>query len=300
MVGRALVAGLRRHGYDNLLLADRAEVDLTNQAAVDAYFAQHQPRHVLIAAAKVGGIMANINAPGEFIADNLKIQTNIIDAAMRAKVDRLLFMSSSCVYPRGCRQPMREDDLWSGPLEPTNAPYATAKLAGMAMCEAYNKQYGTHYFSVLPANLYGYNDNFHPENAHVLAAILRKTIEAKAQRAATITLWGSGTPKREFMFVDDLAEASIFLLRRNEVPPVINVGSGDEVTIAALAELVAKAVGYEGEHIYDRDKPDGVARKLLDNSRLSAMGWRRSTNLADGIGKTVAWYRQQSATANVS
>jgi GDP-L-fucose synthase len=293
LVGSAITRELERQGYRNLLVQSRAEVDLTDKAAVLAFFERERPVHVFLAAAKVGGIVANDTYPADFIRENLEIQTNIIDAAYRTGVKRLLFLGSSCIYPKLCPQPIKEEYLLTGPLEPTNRAYALAKIAGIEMCWAYNRQYGTQFLAAMPTNLYGPNDNFDLKNSHVLPALIRKAAEAKATGQKSLTVWGSGTPRRELLYSDDLAQACIFLmtlpdsefkrLMNSEEPPLINIGTGEDLTIRELAELVSKVVGFEGELVFDPTRPDGTPRKLMDVSRINALGWQAQTKLEDGI-----------------
>ena len=295
LVGSAVVRRLRAAGEDDLLLRDRSELDLTNRAAVESFFGEARPRWVFLAAAKVGGILANATHPGDFIRENLAIQLNVIDAARRHGVEKLLFLGSSCIYPREAPQPMREEHLLTGPLEPTNEPYAIAKIAGIRMCQAYWKQYGCRFISVMPTNLYGPNDNFDLETSHVLPALIRKCHEAKLEGAEAVEVWGTGRPRREFLHVDDLADACLFLMREYESPEVLNVGVGEDISIADLARLVADEVGYEGAIRFDTSKPDGTPRKLLDVSRLSELGWTARIGLAEGIRSTYAWFREACA-----
>ncbi|MGC4078262.1 MAG: GDP-L-fucose synthase [Rubrivivax sp.] len=300
LVGSAIVRRLEAAGHRRLLLRTHAELDLTDTAATRAFFAAERPRHVFLAAAKVGGIVANNNFPADFIRENLAIQTSVIDAAWRAGVERLLFLGSSCIYPKLAPQPMPESCLLTGPLEPTNRAYALAKIAGIEMCWSYNRQHGTRYLAAMPTNLYGAGDNYHPTNSHVIPALLRKFHEAKTRGEPSVTVWGSGTPRREFLCSDDMADACVFLMNLPDAPfdallgsdeaktgrfepPLVNVGVGEDVTIAELAELVRRTVGYEGAIVYDRSKPDGTPRKLMDVSRLAAAGWRARTTLADGL-----------------
>ncbi|MFZ5571261.1 MAG: GDP-L-fucose synthase family protein [Thermodesulfobacteriota bacterium] len=299
LVGSALHRALAGRGYTDLLVRDSAELDLTRQAEVDAFFAREKPEYVFLAAAKVGGILANNNYPAEFIYINLMIQTNVIHAAWKAGVTRLLFLGSSCIYPRECPQPMREEYLLTGSLEQTNEPYAVAKIAGIKMCQSYNRQYGTRYLSVMPTNLFGPFDNFHPENSHVLPALIRRFHEAREQQKTVVEIWGTGTPRREFLFVDDLAEGCVFLMNLDDETytrlvhaspaPLVNIGVGMDLTIRELAEMIRGIAGFAGEIRYDRSKPDGTPRKLLDVSRMNAMGWTAGTPLRDGIGRTYAW-----------
>ena len=287
MVGSALVRRLRAGGYDNLLLRTRAELDLLDQAAVRAFMAAERPDYVFIAAAKVGGIQANDTWRADFLYENLAIETNLIRSAHEAGVERLMFLASSCIYPRDCPQPIREEYLLTGPLERTNEPYAIAKIAGLKLCEAFNAQYGRRYVSVMPTNLYGPNDNYDLANSHVLPALIRKAHEARERGDDEIVVWGSGTPRREFLYVDDLADACVFLMERGDEgdaeASLLNVGTGVDLTIAELAAMMMDVVGFRGRVVYDPSKPDGTPRKLLDVSRLGALGWRAKTSLRDGI-----------------
>lgn len=289
LVGSAITRLLKQQGYTNLILPDRSSLDLINQQAVQQFFMAERPEYVFLAAARVGGIYANNTYRGEFIYSNLIIQTNVIESARIAQVKRLMFLGSSCIYPRHCSQPMKEEYLLSGPLERTNEPYAIAKIAGIKMCEAYNTQYGTDFISVMPTNLYGPNDNFDLENAHVLPALLRKFHEAKISNAKQVVVWGSGAPKREFMYVDDLASACIFLMNRMRDRNIINIGTNEEVSIAELAETICSLVGFKGKIVFDSSKPDGMMRKLLDNSQLNQLGWQPNTTLQVGLKKTYEW-----------
>ncbi len=290
LVGSAIVRKLREKGYENLLLRTRSELDLTDQAAVRAFFESERPDHVILAAAKVGGILANSTYPADFIYQNLAIEVNIIHEAWRAGLQKLLFLGSSCIYPKLAPQPLKEEYLLTSSLEPTNEAYAIAKIAGLKMCEFYNRQYGARFISVMPTNLYGPWDNFDLETSHVLPAMIRKFHEAKARGDDAVTLWGTGTPRREFLHVDDLADACVFLLERYEEPAFLNIGSGEDVTIRELAELVRRGVGFTGDILWDSTKPDGTPRKLLDVSKLKALGWRASTSLEAGIANTYGWY----------
>jgi GDP-L-fucose synthase len=290
LVGSALVRRLSEMGARHLLLRTHAELDLTDQAAVDDFFASEKPDFVIIAAARVGGIYANDHFPAEFIRDNLAIQTNVIHAAWRQEASKLLFLGSSCIYPRLAAQPLREDSLLTGPLEPTNEWYAIAKIAGVKMCQAYRRQYGFDAICAMPTNLYGPGDNFDPEQSHVVPGLIRRFHEAREKGSATVEIWGSGTPQREFMYVDDLADAAIFLLRNYSGEEIVNIGSGQEVTIANLAHTIADTVGYRGEITFDRSKPDGTPRKRLDVSRMTALGWNSATKLPDGIALTYEWF----------
>jgi len=294
LVGSALVRALRRAGYHNLALPTRAELDLTNQAATERFFDDEHPAFVFLAAAKVGGILANNAYPADFISQNLHIQTNVIESARQSGVQRLLFLGSSCIYPKFAPQPIPESSLLSGHLEPTNRPYAIAKIAGIEMCWAYNRQYGTKYLAAMPTNLYGPGDNYNAETSHVIPALLRKMHEAKINEKPEVVLWGTGTPRREFLYSDDLADACLFLMKLDEErfaslvasetePPLINIGSGRDQTIQELAQLVAKVVGYGGALRFDASKPDGTPRKLIDSSRLSSLGWNPKMNLSDGL-----------------
>ena len=284
MVGSALTRRLRRGGYTNLLIRTRQELDLFDQAAVRRFMLAERPDYVYIAAARVGGIQANNTFRADFLFENLAIYTNLIRSAHEAGVDRLTFLGSSCIYPRECAQPIREEYLLSGPLEKTNEPYAIAKIAGLKLCEAYNAQHGRHYTAVMPTNLYGQGDNFDLAAGHVLPALIRKVHEAKIRGDREVVVWGSGRPRREFLYVDDLADACVFLMERQQVaPPVVNVGVGEDLTIAQLAEIIMDVVGFNGRIVYDASKPDGTPRKLLDVSRLSSLGWRASTPLREGI-----------------
>ncbi|MCC8401263.1 GDP-L-fucose synthase [Paraburkholderia sp. MMS20-SJTN17] len=295
MVGSALVRRLVASGYQNVITRPRAELDLTNQAAVNRFFETEQIDVVLLAAARVGGILANASQPGEFIYENLVIETNVIHAAYRARVERLVFFGSSCIYPKQCPQPIREEYLLGSPLEPTNDAYAIAKIAGLKLCEAYNREYGTHYVALMPTNLYGPNDNYDLNSSHVLPALLRKAHEARLSDAPTLTVWGSGTPRREFLHVDDLAAATLFVLEHNVMEGLFNVGVGEDLTIRELAESICKVVGFEGELVFDSSKPDGTPRKLLDVSRLTQMGWRATIGLEDGIAATYREFLESDA-----
>jgi len=292
LAGSALVRRLRAAGYENLALRTHAELELTDSVAVRRFFEAERPQHVVLAAAKVGGILANDTQPAEFIRENLAIQTNVIHEAWRAGVKRLLFLGSSCIYPRDCPQPIKEEYLLTGPLEPTNRPYAIAKIAGIEMCSAYNRQYGTQFLAVMPTNLYGPGDNYDLETSHVLPALIRKAHEAKARGDEALVVWGTGKPRREFLYSDDMADACLALLRLPDAqfgaaigtyPPLVNIGSGTDLTIRELAELVARVVGFEGALRFDSSKPDGTPRKLLDVSRMTEMGWVARIGVEDGI-----------------
>jgi GDP-L-fucose synthase len=292
LVGAALVRRLQRESGVTLILRGREELDLTNQRAVREFFSREAPDQVYLAAARVGGILANDSRPAEFIQDNLVIQSNVIDAAYRSGVRKLLFLGSSCIYPKHAAQPMSEDCLLTGPLEPTNEWYAIAKIAGLKTCQAYRKQYGFDAICAMPTNLYGPGDNFDLAQSHVLPALIRKFSEAVESGAVAVEIWGSGTPRREFLHVDDLADACIFLMDRySEIFPV-NIGWGCDISIAELASLIAEVIGFHGRLEFDTDKPDGVARKLLDVKRMNDLGWRARIPLADGVRSTVDWYRQ--------
>jgi len=296
LVGSAIVRELTRLGYTNLITRTHAELDLLDEDAVSAFFAAEKPEFVVLAAAKVGGILANNTYPADFIRDNLAIQNNIIEAAYESKVDRLLFLGSSCIYPKMAPQPMPESCLLTGPLEPTNRPYALAKIAGIEMCWSYNRQYGTKYLAAMPTNLYGPGDNFDLANSHVLPALIRKTAIAQAKGEKELVVWGTGTPKRELLYSDDLAEACVFLLNLDEAtygtmlsetePPLINIGTGEDVTIRELAETVQRVIGFDGGLVFDTTKPDGTPRKLMDVSKLHALGWHHKVELEDGIRRT--------------
>ena len=303
LVGSAVERELRGLGYTALVTRSRAELNLLDGPAVAEFFARERPRFVVLAAAKVGGILANNTYPADFLRDNLAIQNNVIDAAYQSGVDRLLFLGSSCIYPKLAPQPMPESCLLTGPLEPTNRPYALAKIAGIEMCWSYNRQYGTQYLAAMPTNLYGPNDNFDLNNSHVLPALLRKTAEAVRGGADEVVVWGTGTPRRELLYSDDLARACVYLLNLDRewygsllvehAPPLINIGTGEDVTIRELAEMVARVVGFTGRLAFDASKPDGTPRKLMDVSRLHALGWRHTVELDDGITRTWQAIREQ-------
>lgn len=302
LVGSALMRNLAAKGYDNLLTRSHGALDLTDQHAVERFFESERPDYVFLAAAKVGGIYANNIYPAEFIRDNLAIQTNVIHAAYRNNVRRLLFLGSSCIYPKFATQPMQETCLLKGPLEETNRPYALAKIAGIEMCWSYNRQYGTQYLAVMPTNLYGPGDNYHPDNSHVIPAMIRRFHEAKENNSSTVTIWGTGTPRREFLYSEDMADACLFLMnlpdnryqpllasdRNDGQPPVINIGVGEDVTIKELAELIKATIWYQGEITFDATKPDGTPRKLMDVSRLKELGWTATTTLKKGIDQAYA------------
>lgn len=307
MVGGAILRQLQAQGAETITRS-RAELDLTDQAAVRAFMAAERPEAVILAAAKVGGILANNSYPAEFIRDNLAIELNVIHEAWAAGVERLLFLGSSCIYPRNATQPMREDALLTGTLEPTNEPYAIAKIAGIKLCESYNRQYGTDYRSVMPTNLYGPGDNFHPENSHVLPALIRRFHEAKEEGHVEVVIWGSGTPRREFLHVDDMAAASLFVMNLDRATYAanteamlshINVGTGRDVSILELAQMVAEVTGFGGEIRCDTTKPDGTPRKLMDVSRLRDMGWEAKIDLRQGIAETYRWYLAHATEARM-
>ena len=293
LVGSAVVRRLRAEASNDLVLRTHEQLDLTDQSAVEAFFAAERPGQVYLCAAKVGGIYANDRYPAEFIRDNLAIQTNVIHSAWKHGTRKLLFLGSSCIYPRDCPQPIKEEYLLSGPLEPTNEWYAVAKIAGIKMCQAYRKQYGFDAICAMPTNLYGPGDNFHPENSHVLPALIRRFHEAKLRGDAEVVIWGTGTPRREFLYVDDLANALVVLMQNYSDEQIINVGTGDDLTIFELATLIANVVGYTGSIGHDPSKPDGTPRKQLDVERLRAIGWSASTSLIDGITKTYNAYVEQ-------
>ena len=305
LVGSAIMRGLKQKGYSNLVTRTHAELDLANQKATETFFAEEQPAYVILAAAKVGGIYANNVYPAEFIRDNLAIQTNVIHEAYRSGVKRLMFLGSSCIYPRLAPQPIREECLLTGPLEATNRPYALAKIAGIEMCWSYNRQYGTKYLAVMPTNLYGPGDNYHPENSHVIPALIRKFHEAKIHNSPTVTVWGTGTPRREFMYSEDMADACIYLMNLTDEkfvsllgsdeskagrfePPLVNVGVGEDISIHDLALTIGEVVGFRGNLIFDTSKPDGTPRKLMDTTRLHSMGWRARTSLIEGLANAYA------------
>jgi GDP-L-fucose synthase len=299
LVGTAIVRQLESRGFINLLMRTHKELDLTNQVAVQAFFKQEKPDYVILAAAKVGGIHANNVYPADFIYQNMMIEANVINSAYENKVKRLLFLGSTCIYPKAVEQPMREDALLTSVLEQTNEPYALAKIAGIKLCESYNRQHSTDFRSVMPTNLYGPNDNFHPENSHVIPALMQRFHQSKVNNDAEVTVWGTGKAMREFLYVDDMAAASLFVLELDEktyqtnTKPIlshINVGTGKDVTIREIAETIKKVVGYEGKLTFDTTKPDGAPRKLIDVTRLENMGWKYSVDLKDGLTKTYNWY----------
>ena len=299
LVGSAIVRKLKDRGFNNLLMRTHNELDLTNQAQVKAFFEKEKPDYVILAAAKVGGIHANNTYPADFIYQNIMIEANIINAAYENSVKRLLFLGSTCIYPKEVEQPMREDALLTDVLEPTNEPYALAKISGIKLCESYNRQYGTDFRSVMPTNLYGINDNFHPENSHVIPGLMYRFHKAKLNNDSKVTVWGTGNVMREFLYVDDMAEGSLFVLeldkniyRENTSPSLshINIGTGKDITIRELAETMKEVIGFNGELFFDTTKPDGSPRKLIDVTRLSNMGWKFNTNLKEGLEMTYKWY----------
>jgi GDP-L-fucose synthase len=309
LVGSAIHRDLVRLGYRNILTRTHEQLELLDEVAVDAFFSGEKPDYVFLAAAKVGGILANSTCPADFIRDNLMIQTNVIESSRAAGVKRLLFLGSSCIYPKLCPQPIKEQYLLTGPLEPTNRPYAVAKIAGIEMCWSYNRQYGTRYLAAMPTNLYGPGDNFDLASSHVLPALIRKTAEAKASGASEVVVWGTGTPRRELLYSDDMAQACCFLMNLDEerfswllvedAPPLINIGTGEDVTVRELAETVARVVGFHGTLVFDETKPDGTPRKLLDVERLHRLGWRHSTTLEQGIQRTYEAVRDQLAGSSI-
>ena len=299
LVGSSIVRQLESRGFTNLLMRTHKELDLTSQAQVQNFFQQEKPDYVILAAAKVGGIHANNTYPADFIYQNMMIEANVINSAYESEVKRLLFLGSTCIYPKEVEQPMREDALLTNVLEPTNEPYALAKIAGIKLCESYNRQHGTDFRSVMPTNLYGINDNFHPENSHVIPALMRRFHEAKVNNDSEVVVWGTGNAMREFLYVDDMAQASLFVLeldkqtyKANTQPMLshINVGTGKDVTIREIAEIMKQVIGYKGKLTFDISKPDGAKRKLIDITRLKNMGWKYSVDLKTGLGKVYGWY----------
>ncbi|KPK42871.1 MAG: GDP-L-fucose synthase [Omnitrophica WOR_2 bacterium SM23_29] len=290
LIGLNLVQHLKKKGFVNLILADSSKIDFTNPKDAFSFFKKKRPDNCFIAPIQEGGIGANLAYPAELIYRNLAIQTNIIHSAWKAKVKKLIFFASSCVYPADCHQPMKEEYLLKGPLEPTNEPYAVAKIAGIKLCQAYNRQYGTRFISVIPATVYGPNDNFDLKTSHVISALLRKFHEAKVKNKSSVTIWGSGRPRREFIYAQDLAEASLFVMQHNNLVELINIGTGVDISIRKLAELVKRVVGFRGELKFDIHKPDGVRRKVLDVSWLSLLGWKAKTDLLSGLKHTYSWY----------
>ncbi|MGF7046292.1 GDP-L-fucose synthase [Paenibacillus sp. DS2015] len=294
LVGSAILRALQKKGYRNLVYRTRAELDLRNKEEVDQFFATEEIEYVFLAAAKVGGIVANNDNPADFIRDNLLIQSHVIDAAYQAKVNKLLFLGSTCIYPRHAPQPLKEEYLLTGELESTNRAYAVAKIAGITMCQSYNKQFGTSFISAMPTNMYGPNDNFDLINSHVLPALIRKFHEAMINDESSVEVWGTGTPKREFLHSDDLAEACLFLMNHYEQDEIINIGVGDDISIRELAELVQKIVGYEGEIVFNTSAPDGTPRKLVDVTRINELGWTAQISLEDGIRSVYAAFRDEA------
>jgi GDP-L-fucose synthase len=294
MVGSGLERKLRKEGYNNIVRRSSSDLDLRNQQAVNDFFEKEKPEYVILAAAKVGGIHANNTYRAEFIYDNLMIEANIIHSAYLNKVTKLLFLGSSCIYPKMAPQPLKEEYLLSGYLEPTNQPYAIAKIAGIEMCDSYRAQYGCNFISAMPTNLYGTNDNYHPENSHVLPALIRKIVLARKNNESTVTIWGTGTPRREFLHVDDLADACYFLLQNYNEVGLVNIGCGTDVSIKELAEIIVAEVGYEGEIVFDITRPDGTPRKLLDTSKINKLGWKESIKLKDGIIRTINEFKNLS------
>lgn len=298
LVGSAILRRLQAEGFTDLVLRSHGELDLIDAPKVDDFFRSERPSHVFMAAARVGGIVANNSFGADFLRENLQVQINVIDAAYRYGAQKLLFLGSSCIYPKFAPQPIREDSLLTGPLEPTNEPYAIAKIAGIAMCQAYRRQYGFDAISLMPTNLYGPNDNFDLTSSHVMPALMRKIHEAKLADAPNVTVWGSGTPRREFLHVDDMADACVFLMKTYSSGDIVNVGLGDDIAIADLARLIGEIVGYKGQLVFDTSKPDGTPRKLLDVSRLTAAGWTAQTSLRDGIAATYRWYPDHVAAGD--
>jgi GDP-L-fucose synthase len=299
LVGSALVRSLQKQGFGNLIVRSHQELDLTEQSAVRQFFDTTRPQAVIMAAARVGGIVANNSHPAGFLRDNLLVQDNVIDAAYRAGVEKLVFLGSSCIYPKMAPQPIKEDYLLTGPLEPTNEWYAIAKIAGIKMCQAYRREYGFNAISLMPTNLYGPGDNFDLQSSHVLPALIRKFHEAKSRAAKIVEIWGTGTPRREFLHVDDLADAVVYLLQNYDCEAMVNIGWGEDVTIRELAEMVMSAIGYTGELAFDPTKPDGTPRKLLDVSRLRGLGWRPRISLKDGIAATYTWFKEHAVDARL-
>lgn len=290
LVGSAILRNLQMQGYTNLVYRTSKELDLRDPRQVDEFFKGEQIEYVFLAAAKVGGIIANSETPADFIRDNLMIQTNVIDAAYRYGVKKLLFLGSTCIYPKLAPQPLKEEYLLTGELEPTNDAYAIAKIAGIKMCQSYNRQYGTKYISVMPTNLYGQNDNYDLRTSHVLPALIRKFHEAKVNRNETVEVWGTGTPKREFLYADDLGDACVFLMNNYEGDEIVNIGVGEDLPIGELAEKLKQVVGFEGKIVYDTSKPDGTPRKLVDVTRLHSLGWKATTTLEEGLQKAYQWF----------
>jgi GDP-L-fucose synthase len=299
LVGSAVMRSLQRQGFGNLIVRSHSELDLTEQSAVREFFNATHPQAVIMAAARVGGILANDSHPAGFLRDNLLIQDNVIDAAYRSGVEKFVFLGSSCIYPKMAPQPIKEDYLLTGPLEPTNEWYAIAKIAGIKMCQAYRREHGFNAISLMPTNLYGPGDNFDLKSSHVLPALIRKIHEAKVRGDKSVGIWGTGTPRREFLHVDDLADAVVYLLRNYDAEPIVNIGWGEDVTIRELAEMVMSAIGYTGELAFDPTKPDGTPRKLLDVSRLHGLGWRPRISLKEGIAATYTWFKEHAVDARL-
>ncbi|MEK6833308.1 MAG: GDP-L-fucose synthase [Nanoarchaeota archaeon] len=293
MVGTALINKLKERGYHNLLLPAFKELDLRNQKDVENFFEKNRPEYIFHIAAKVGGIAANIASPAEFLYDNLIMEANVIESAKKNSVKKLLFLGSSCIYPRECPQPMKEEDLLTGKLEPTNEGYALAKICGLKLCEYYNKQYGTNFINLMPPNIYGINDHFESEKSHVISALITKFVDAKNKESEFVEIWGTGVSRREFLFVEDVADAMIYFMENysaKEMGPFINIGSGEDISIKELAFLIKELIGYTGNLRFDASKPDGMPKKLLDNSKSANFGWKAKTNLREGLQKTIDWY----------
>ena len=299
LVGSAVIRSLKGQGFENLIVRSRKELDLTEQSAVRRFFEDAKPQAVIMAAARVGGIQANNSHPAGFLRDNLLIQDNVIDAAYRSGVEKFVFLGSSCIYPKLAPQPIKEDYLLTGPLEPTNEWYAIAKIAGIKMCQAYRREFGFNAISLMPTNLYGPGDNFDLQNSHVLPALLRKFHEAKRRNDSSVEIWGSGTPRREFLHVDDLADAVLYLLQNYDGEPIVNIGWGEDLTIRELAHTIMSVIGYTGALTFDHSKPDGTPRKLLDVSRLQSLGWRPRITLRAGVEETYAWFKEHAADARL-
>ncbi len=297
LVGSAIQRTLSRHGYSNLIVRTRAELDLLNAEAVEEFFSKENPEYVFLAAARVGGIHANNTYPADFLYENLQIQNHVLQNAWRVQVKKLLFLGSSCIYPRDCPQPIQEDYLLTGPLESTNRAYALAKIAGVELCQSFNRQHGTKFLSVMPTNLYGVHDNFHPENSHVLAALIRRIHEAKVNSLSEVVVWGTGTPRREFLLSDELAEACLHLMLHYDDGELVNIGWGEDQTIKELAETICEVVGYRGKLRFDPTRPDGTPRKVLDVSRLKALGWQPKITLREGLQQVYRWYCEEDAAA---
>lgn len=298
LVGSAIVRSLKQQAYDNIITKTRSEVDLESQTAVRQLFEVERPEYVFLAAAKVGGIHANNAYPADFIYLNLQVQNNVLYNAYRSGVKKLCFLGSSCIYPKLAPQPLKEEYLLDGKLEPTNEPYAVAKIAGIKLCQAFNRQYGTNFISVMPTNLYGPNDNFDLENSHVLAALIRKFADAAHEHRPVVNVWGTGKPRREFLYIDDLAEACLFLMERYDDGEIINIGTGEDITIAELAALIQSLTGYKGKLEYDTSKPDGTPRKLLDVGKITSLGWKPKVSLREGLRKTIDWYLSSVQSKN--